>query len=272
MKRGQLAKVHRIRSESGYEVIRKEMTSIDFLKRHLKVMDQLKETGIVPVLVSVDEAKIALEYEFVDGRHIDEIEEAEHDQVFRMAGVVLAQMHTHHLDGFGVVDNLKKAESDWWSIQDERIDRKLSVCLEFKTLEQREADRLRDIYFELRSSLSEEHESCLSHCDYRSDNLLFMKMKGNWKCIVIDFDHAQGAPAHFDFGRIQLDLFDRWPTHRDSFCLGYESVRPLPNLAGTLPVYRILWPLDLLAWGSINKAEGLTSRMKRLLETENDLI
>ncbi len=246
-------------------VIRKKMKAKCYLERHLFALQKLKNTGVVPRL-DVYPEELTIDYEYVDGAHLEDLNPETYGDCLESAGAAMALIHSFPFNTYGFVDSLSATRNDWWSIQDERFDQMLKVCREHGAIGEDLNMKIDRAYKELRSGLPLEYDSCLSHCDFSSDNLLFWRKGDFWKCTVIDFDHAQACPPHYDFGRVQFDLFDKWPMYKHSFCDGYKAIRVLPDLERLMPIYRVLWPLDLMAWGCRNGASGLVRENVQILQ------
>ncbi len=87
---------------------------------------------------------------------------------------------------------------------------------------------------------------CLLHNDFRPGNLLVDH--GGRVVAVIDFESSTVGAAGADFTKIASYVWDRYPGTRQAFVAGYTQLCPLPNLADTLPLYRLLNAVGGLAW------------------------
>ena len=100
-------------------------------------------------------------------------------------------------------------------------------------------------YQELLTLLPPPDGPCLIHMDYRPGNILMAEgaITG-----LIDFESARGGSAERDFCKIKDELWDNDPATRQPFLEGYQSVRPLPDLATALPLCELQNALASLAW------------------------
>ena len=260
LRRGHLANLELVTSRSGRVLVRKAMAARSYLYNHLYVFQKISHTRVVPSLYGYSDSELTLFYEYVDGLHLDEIEPSSLESCYFAAGLSLAKFHSHSGHGFGETMGERETGIDWWELQDRRVQQLLSDPHVDRILGAAMREALARRYNSLRAAVQPEWSSCLCHGDFRPDNLLFVRGSQGWRCIVLDFDHASLGAGHLDFGRVALDLFDAWPGSREPFLRGYSSVRPLPELAATLPIYRILWPLMNLAWGCRNGAETLVTQ------------
>jgi len=255
-----MAKVNVVCSPSGQKLIRKKMHCWEFLQNHLFVFTRMKGADFIPNLHYYSDTELIIEYDYVEGLHLDEIDTQHHEDCFFAAGASLARFHAFHFTGYGFVFDERDRHSDWWVLQDRRVEELLLYADTQHLLDKVIVKQLADIYKHHRANVKPEYQSCLTHCDYRLDNLVFVNENGTWKCKILDFDHVQASPPHFDFGRIEQDIFDIWHGSSKIFLDGYKSVTPYPDLQDVLPLYRIIWPLSNLVWGAGNNAEGLVAK------------
>lgn len=264
-KRGHIADVQLISCDNGTQVVRKKVRYKAYLQNHLYVMKKLKDTGLVPELRKYSIRELYVDYEYIEGRHIEEVPSEYHEECYFSCGVTLALFHRNVMDGYGPVYRIREKNVEWWSLQDKRFHQMVDYCRTQKLIDELLLKKLVKMYFQLRDGVDQEYSSCLTHRDYVFDNLIFVRENGQWRCKVLDFDHVMACPAHCDFGRVEQDIFDKWPKSKRSFLQGYNSVRQIFQLEKVLPLYRIIVPLERLVWGTKNNAQGLVKCSHRQL-------
>lgn len=268
---GFLAKSVSLVQRDGEMCVQKRLRSLDFFLNHVFVMTRLKACNHVPKLRSFSYDELTVEYFYVDGYHINEVDTESRAMCFFVAGQALAVLHNLRLNGYGRVFEWRDTLSDWWSIQDRRVRELLAWCYAERLYDREFLSRLSKYYAHFRLYVEPELESCLTHCDFHLDNLIFINEHGRWRCVVLDFDHVMAAAPHFDLGRIEQDIFFSWPQYTQEFLDGYSSIRYLPNLTSTLPLYRIIWPLNIYLWALRNRVPKLASEAsERLYRVVNE--
>lgn len=271
---GHMATIELIESSDKSLLVRKKVCCKEFLQNHLFVMRKLRSTDVVPKLAKYSIRELYLEYGYIKGQHLQKIPTRYHEECFYTCGVSLALFHQKIMSGYGPVYAIREKNVEWWLLQDNNLKELSDYCCQFKLLDKAIVTKLVKVYFYHRKNVDEEYSSCLTHRDYRLDNLLFIKQDGDWKCRVLDFDHVMAGPAHLDFGRIEQDIFDNWTKSKQNFLEGYKSIKELPNLHKVLPLYRILWPLKHIVWGIKNGALSLVNynqqKLYRIYSSKSD--
>jgi Ser/Thr protein kinase RdoA (MazF antagonist) len=159
-------------------------------------------------------------------------------------GALLARLHCHRLERFG--DPWKPAggsRPDWWALLDAKFET-------WKPLVNGVLPR--DLYrkaieldAQLFAHLPEPDGPVWAHFDYRPGNVLVV---GTRITGLIDFESARGGSADLDFVKIKGRVWDRYPGTKQPFLEGYASVRPVPDVEGTLPYYELRNAFGGIAW------------------------
>ncbi len=159
-------------------------------------------------------------------------------------GELLAQLHTHKVLSFG--DELHDPEllsHDWWQYLDNILQTWVPVCR--TVMPTALFDRTLKRYDELRMDLPEPDGPCVIHCDYRPGNIL---AEGGEITGLIDFESTRGGSADLDFVKIKGYVWDISPGTKDTFLTGYASVRELPDIERTMPLYELRNAFGGVAW------------------------
>ena len=159
-------------------------------------------------------------------------------------GVLLATLHTHELARFGeVFEAAEEAPLGWWAMLERVFQRWQLLCAGVMP-----PDLLKkglDHYAKLCSSLPEPDGPCWAHFDFRPGNVL---VQGTRITGLIDFESARGGSADLDFTKMKNQVWDICPGTKKAFLNGYASVRPLPDIESTLPLYALHNAFGGIAW------------------------
>ncbi len=126
---------------------------------------------------------------------------------------------------------------------DERFQLWIRTCT--GVVPQRKLAEIEGVFAALSADLPAPDGPCWVHADFRPANVLVEdgRITG-----LIDFESARGGSADFDFVKVSHALFDTLAGSRDAFLAGYDAIRPHPDLARTLPYYRLHNAVGGLAW------------------------
>jgi Ser/Thr protein kinase RdoA (MazF antagonist) len=165
----------------------------------------------------------------------------------REMGALLARLHLHRRDHFGDAGAMDSPDAEWWELMYRSHQSWQSHCE--AVLPPALWRAARDLYERLRAGLPAPDGPCWVHCDYRPGNIL-VDREGEHRQItgLIDFESTRGGSADYDFVKISHYVWDAVPGTRESFCEGYASIRPLPNIDRTLPFYRLHNAIGGVAW------------------------
>lgn len=159
-------------------------------------------------------------------------------------GSLLGTLHTHEVPDFGELLPAAEGPSPlWWPSLRRRFLSWQPLCAQ--VIPSHLIQRAEDRYAELSEGLPAPDGPCWVHFDYRPGNVL---MQGSSITGLIDFESARGGSADLDFVKIQHEVWDPWPDTREPFLEGYRSIRPLPDIERTLPLYALCNAFGGVAW------------------------
>lgn len=158
-------------------------------------------------------------------------------------GELLARLHMVKTQGFGDDYEQVSDASAWRQMFIDYLAEWPLLCepILSPTLLQRTVAK----YNELLAMLPPPDGPCIIHVDYRPGNIL---MENGKITGLIDFESARGGSAERDFCKIKEELWDIDPATRHPFLDGYQTIRPLPNLAQALPLCELQNALASLLW------------------------
>jgi Ser/Thr protein kinase RdoA (MazF antagonist) len=161
----------------------------------------------------------------------------------RGMGALLAQMHRVRLARFGELDPSLPRAGGWWESLHAVFQRWQPLCAGVlpAALYERAVAR----YAQLSAHLPDPDGPCATHWDYRPGNVLVRQQQITG---LIDFESARGGSADLDFTKIKKAVWDVFPGTREAFLDGYTSVRPLPPIEETLPLYELGNAFGGIAW------------------------
>lgn len=165
-------------------------------------------------------------------------------------GELLARLHLHDVDHFGdEFEGADAAAGDWWGMLRDHFERWRPLCRQVMPpdLYHRAVGR----YAALAADLPAPDGPRWVHFDFRPGNILVDFPPGDAPAQItglIDFESARGGSADLDFVKVSHRVWDVVPRTQHAFLEGYASVRPVPNVAHTLPFYRLHNALGGIAW------------------------
>lgn len=65
---------------------------------------------------------------------------------------------------------------------------------------------------------------------------------------LIDFESARGGSADLDFTKVSHYVWAANPQTKPAFLAGYATIRPVPEIERTLPLYQLHNALGGVAW------------------------
>jgi aminoglycoside phosphotransferase (APT) family kinase protein len=101
------------------------------------------------------------------------------------------------------------------------------------------------VYVQLHEALPDPDGPCYVHYDFRPGNVL---IHGGRISGLIDFESTRGGSADLDFIKIKNEVWDVSPETRLPFLAGYQSIRDLPDIEHTLPLYALYNAYGGIAW------------------------
>lgn len=209
------------------------------LEREYRILKILEDKLPVPIVLNyyVDEEAVgALLLSYIDGEPIKEITL---DLAYQM-GELLGHLHDIELPSFELVLG---EENDWWEAVTIRFNEWLSECKGF--LPEDFLNQCRYKFETIVDELPEPDGPAMIHFDYRPGNIL---VKDNKIVGLIDFESSRGGSRDIDFTKMKLYVWDCYTGSKESFISGYETVRVLPKIETTLPLYLFFNGIGGLAW------------------------
>lgn len=229
-----------LKLQNGQKVVIKIPFTRIKLFREKKVLDLLSDNPLVPNVLDVwegDESCVgALLLSYIDGKPL--VLPAVDSVIYEM-GKALARLHTVKMDRF----ELDEVEEDWWlSVRNmiekwvSEIENSLSEPMRFKIYKYLNENIMK---------LDKVGEPCLVHFDYRPGNILVRegRLVG-----VIDFESSRGGSAGIDFTKVSKQIWHEYPSSKNIFISGYQSIRELPNLEEVLPIYTFYNAIGGITW------------------------
>lgn len=159
-------------------------------------------------------------------------------------GELLARLHTHELSRFGDdFDSNELLPAGWWELFDQAYKGWQPLCEQ--VLPATLIQRTLIAYDRLYRSLPDPDGPCYVHYDFRPGNVLVQHGRING---LIDFESTRGGSADLDFIKIKNEVWDVSPETRVPFLAGYRSIRDLPDIERTLPLYTLHNAYGGIAW------------------------
>jgi len=159
-------------------------------------------------------------------------------------GRLLARVHTHTFPHYGDVEDAAGQEAPgWWAMKRARLDLWKPYCAQ--VLAPSLYSEAITLYDTLGADLPAPDGPVWTHNDYRPGNILveYGDVTG-----LIDFESSRGGSADYDFTKISLEVWPSGRGTRDAFLSGYATVRPVPEIDRTLPLYQLHNALGGIAW------------------------
>ncbi|MBN2794286.1 MAG: aminoglycoside phosphotransferase family protein [Clostridia bacterium] len=210
------------------------------LQRELFVLETLKGKIKVPEVIdyfegdSVHSGAMVLSY--LDGKPITgAIDEA---LAYDM-GVLLGHLHEVKMPHF----TLEKDNDKWWESVEIRFNEWAKECQ--PVLEPDFFEQCMITFKKLYRDLPHADGPSLIHFDFRPGNIL---VKENKIVGLIDFESSRGGSTDIDFTKVKVYVWDLYSHTKEAFIKGYESVRVLPPIDKTLPLYLFFNGFGGLAW------------------------
>lgn len=233
--------VARVRLEDDQVVIVKVPYNRDKLFREKMMLDKLQDLLPVPKVIGFwkgDQEHVgALILSCIEGKpitgHID------CDLAYDI-GRLLGRLHQVTMNNYTLLDN---PNQDWWGSIKQRFMTWSETCQDIL-----EADFLSKCHDKFETLIKDQDSPdgpVLVHFDFRPGNIL---VENNKITGLIDFESARGGSADIDFNKVRLYIWDEYPESRHAFIKGYESIRQLPSLEKSLPLYRLFNGIGGLAW------------------------
>jgi len=225
---------------NGEKVVLKIPFNREKIEREVRVLELLSNNPLVPDLLNVwygDESNIgAILMSYIEG---EPMKLPVDDKIVYDMGKALATLHNVKLEKF----ELNEAENDWWeSIRNrfklwmEEIDGYIPLLLQKKIESYYDTHILGNYMVD---------GPCLVHFDYRPGNLL---VKDGKLVGVIDFETSRGGSAEIDFTKMAEYLWKDYPDTKSVFLSGYKSLRNIPDIEETLPIYTIHNAVGGIVW------------------------
>jgi Ser/Thr protein kinase RdoA (MazF antagonist) len=219
------------------------------LRREVAALRALRQDMPVPALLDVwepaaDTRQGAMLLSYLPGAVISDPVDR---HLAHQMGALLARLHLHRRDHFGDENDPDRGHTGWWALLHRAHDNWRPHCE--AVLPPALWAQARARYEELYAGLPAPDGPCWVHSDYRPGNVLVLQ-EGTQRRItgLIDFESARGGSADYDFVKVSHYVWDAVPGTRAAFCRGYATVRPLPEIDGTLPFYRLHNAIGGIAW------------------------
>lgn len=241
--------VYKLTPETGDYIILKIPSQREKLFRETKMLQRLSYTSLpVPTVFDTwegdDENPGAMLLSFIDGNPAS-VETIDEDLSYQM-GQLLGELHTVPMPGFGHEDEngfTYVENNDWWHFVKTKLDRILANSE--KLLSPGTFQKANDYFHIFFMNHPPADGPCAVHTDYRPGNIL---VKANQITGLVDFESARGGSADFDFSKIKLYVWDKFPGTRTAFEAGYRSIRPLPNLDRLLDFNVLFHAINHIDW------------------------
>jgi Ser/Thr protein kinase RdoA (MazF antagonist) len=159
-------------------------------------------------------------------------------------GELLARLHTHELPRFGDgFDSNELMPAGWWELFDQAYKGWQPLCEQ--VLPATLIQRTLSVYDMLSEAIPEPDGPCYVHYDFRPGNVLVQRGRISG---LIDFESTRGGSADYDFIKIKNEVWDVSTETRAPFLAGYQSIRDLPDIERTLPLYALHNAYGGIAW------------------------
>lgn len=210
------------------------------LMREYGVLEKLKYALPVPQVLGMwkGEGDIAgaLLLSLLDGKPVKNVDS---DLAYDL-GELLAKLHRVVMDNYCLMDT---PNNDWWQAVRDRFYAWIEECKPMLADDFLKA--CSDKFEALLADQDPVDHPVLVHFDFRPGNIL---VKDNKITGLIDFESSRGGAADIDFTKVKLYIWDKYPGTEEAFIKGYESQRPMPNVAKSLPLYLLFNGIGGLAW------------------------
>lgn len=231
------SQVYLLTLSGGERVILKRSYNKAKLHRECRMLKLLADVLPVPRLIEFWEEAHAMLLSYIPGLPI--MGPIDTGLAFDM-GALLAGMHRVSLEEYELVESFSR---DWWGSIRHVFRTWLDQC---KT--QMPDDLIRDSqakFYELYEGLPLPQGPCAVHFDYRPGNILVDhgKIVG-----LIDFESSRGGSADLDFVKIKTYVWDEYPGTETAFLKGYTSIRQLPDIHRSLPLYTLYNAIGGISW------------------------
>ncbi|MDF2606601.1 MAG: hypothetical protein K0S34_796 [Bacillales bacterium] len=264
--------------------INKRKLDIEYFKNEVYAQQLLFEKGIpVPKIINYCEEDLIIVSEFIDGMDAGEclnlLSENEKECFFFYLGQWVAKMHSIKNDKFthDILGNLKE-EAGWVIGYGNKTYNLLDNVRATNTLKEDEID----FVYNKCLKLLEETESTIipayTHRDLYLNNFIIKDRK--FKCLI-DFEGARFYDPVIDFVKLEVQVFNEYPSVRYKFYEGYQSILPFDNsiysrylssigfeMLGFISYFGVLYPDRGLTDMAVTKIKALTLLLEKE-HTEN---
>lgn len=210
------------------------------LFRELEMLELLEDKLPVPKVLDFwegdEETPGAFLLTYIQGEPITELVDL---KLAGQMGELLARLHQIPMKSYNLVQN----ESDWWKSIHTTFLNWIPECKQ--VMSSNLLSNCIKVFEQFYQNLPEPDGPRVVHLDYRPGNILVnnSKIAG-----LIDFESARGGSADLDFTKPKIYVWDKYPKTKEEFIKAYESIRPLPDIAKTLPFYLFYNAFGGIAW------------------------
>lgn len=155
-------------------------------------------------------------------------------------GCLQARLHAVEMPGFGTVTEagfVQVENNDWRRYLAQQFEQWRPTCQEM--LEPALYERCVEHFDDQIAKLQEPDGPCVVQMDFRPGNLLVHD---------IDFESARGGSSDIDFTKVNRDIWQTYLHTKESYCRGYESIRPLIDLERAIPFYTFYDAISGVVW------------------------
>ncbi len=226
---------------SGEKVVLKIPFNKTKLYREKIILQTLNGVLPVPELLNfysgISDIPGALLLSYIDGEPI--VGDINSELSFE-CGALLGQLHEIRMDNYCLGDN---PSQKWWPSIYNRFNLWIDECKSI--VDDNVLHQAIGVFHEMTEHMKEDYSPVLVHFDFRPGNIL---IRENKIVGLIDFESSRGGSADLDFTKMNKYMWDKYEGSKEAFIAGYESIRELPDIEHSLPVYDLYNAIGALAW------------------------
>ncbi|HWI49795.1 MAG TPA: aminoglycoside phosphotransferase family protein [Rummeliibacillus sp.] len=157
-----------------------------------------------------------------------------------------ALMHSHTSQDYGYRTEKgfqKLRNNDWRSYIKDKFVIALEKSQSFLTIKQ--SDLAYQQFNQLFKSLPSPDGPCVVHFDFRLANII---VADHHVSGIIDFETSKFASTEIDFVKMEQQVWNVFPSTKESYIAGYESIRPMIDLETVQPFYTLYNAIASIGW------------------------
>ncbi|MFJ8260734.1 aminoglycoside phosphotransferase family protein [Rummeliibacillus sp. NPDC094406] len=156
----------------------------------------------------------------------------------------LMHSHTSQHYGYRTEEGFQKLKNnDWRSYIKEKFVIALEKSQPFLNIKQ--SDLAHQHFNQLFNSLPSPDGPCVVHFDFRLANLI---IEDHHISGIIDFETSKFASTEIDFVKMQQEVWNVFPSTKEGYIVGYESIRPMIELELFQPFYTLYNAMASIGW------------------------